>query len=195
MAIAWPSSVIPNGQSERIIAPWTTYTSQLTETSQDSGSSTALWQIDYSFPPISKAQVLAVKSALAKSTGNEFIVPIYQTGINLPPAMTTTLSAAASNFSIPVQGLNSAYALIAGQLISIIDGGRRYVYALGTDSAAGSTSRTFTLANAVRRPHSAGCVVEITQPYVQGSIPPDKRQIDLDVALIAGFSLSIREKR
>lgn len=194
MPIMFPTTIRIKKCRESYIAPQRTHTSPLTEGTQDASSSQVLFKVAFEFEILKKSQNLDMRNFLLKAIGQDAIVPFIQAGIDKPPVMNATLSAAASGYSLPTQGIASAYRLKKGQVISVYENGKRYIYSLDAESPAGTTARTLVMSTALRRPHGAGAVVEITKPYVQGKLEIDGQYLDMDESWHGTAGFTVRER-
>jgi hypothetical protein len=164
----WPSDVIPSSMRRRRISPGRSIESPLTATSQDTGSASHLWELEYTFPPITPEQARACDVVLARSEQEDTIAPVYQPGFSSGTPGTVTVATGATGFSLPVAGIATGYGFLAGQFISVTTSGRIYTYMIAADSPAGSATRTLTLTSAILEPHANGDPVAVIQPMIQG---------------------------
>lgn len=177
----WPASVIPNVQDKWVDTTDGEQKSPFGGGIQSNGSSVQKWCFQFSYPFLVGAQGLAVDAILAQTGKGDVIVPIYQEGINTTPSMTPLLDTGSSNFSLKLKNVDSTWAGVTGQFISVYSDGRYWLYMLAADSAAGTTTRTLTLTSALRSTaHAANDPVQIAQPYIQGRIANEYRRSSLD---------------
>jgi hypothetical protein len=101
-----------------------------------------------------------------KALRDEIIIPVwerYKDALSGSETVTST-----SGFNLSIANIASGTILKAGQPISVLTGGRWYLYTLDADSAAGSTTRSLTLTSSIRAVHASGNSVAINRAYMQG---------------------------
>ena len=196
MSFTWPSGVIGSVQAETPVALGSPQTSPLTGSTQGGGSSVIMWSLDLDFPPVADlAKVRAVRNIFAKAKQDTVVVQVRQPGFTVGTTGTVVVGSGhvAGTKTLPISGITSGLALLAGQFISISTGGRWYLYTLDADSPAGSTTRTLTLTSTTRAAHVSTDPVEIATPWIEGWITPDAISAEPDQHY--RFSMSIREAR
>lgn len=167
MAIAFPTSIIPNFASELrpVRGRWQNQ-SPYTQGTQEKITSSFLYEITFGFPPLTNAQMDLVRSV--RDQGGEIIMPLYRPFEAALTSGSIVVASGSSGNSLNVSGVNSAYAPKAGRPLSILAGGRWYVYTLLSDSAAGSSTRTFTLTQPLRASVTIGDVIAMEFGVIQG---------------------------
>lgn len=194
MALTWPSDIIPSGMSDP--EPIRLRAEQIApnQTMQMKASATCLYQVTFQFPPLTRLQMEKVRAVAHKFGTDTVTIPLLKPFETNQTSGTILAAAGANGASLPVTGVNSAYAPKAGQFISVQTGGYWRLYILYVDSAAGSTSRTFTLANPLRAIPSVGDSVSLEPAYIQGnatlSIPSNGADSN---GYWQGVSLTVRE--
>jgi len=103
------------------------------------------------------------------------IVRVVQPGfVAIAPGAPIVAADTALGRAIPLSGLTPAYPIRAGQWLSIISGGRRYLDKAVAEVVADSAGlATVTIKNLIRAPLSAGDVVELAVPKIEGVISGD----------------------
>ena len=194
MTIAWPSGVVGNVQSEIPLALGAPQKSPLTGTTQGGGSSVVMWRLELSFPPQNNlANVRAIRNVMAQAKQDTVAIPVRQPGFNVgnPGTITVGSGHVAGTKTLPLTGIAAGYSLLAGQFLSILTGGRYYLYTLAADSLAGAASRTVTLTSTTRAAHASGNTVDVAAPMIEGWV--DLKSLSADVQAHYGFSLAIEE--
>lgn len=194
MTLAWPSGVVGNIQTEIPMALGNPQKSPLTGTTQGGGSSVVMWRLELNFPPENvMADVRAVRNVMAMAKQDTVAIPVRQPGftVGTPGTVTVGTGHTAGTKSLPLAGIASGYEFVAGQFISILTGGRYYLYTLAADSPAGSATRTVTLTSTTRAAHASGNTVDVTTPMIEGWV--DLKSLSADINAHYGFSLAIEE--
>ncbi len=108
------------------------------------------------------------------------------------PGSPVVAAATPAGTSVPVSGLTPGYTVRGGQWLSIVHAGRRYVdQARAAVSADGGGNVVIVLQNLLRVPLSAGDVVELAAPKIEGSI--EGVPLDLPVTRTTSFSFRVDE--
>ena len=194
MTLAWPAGVVGNVQTEVPMALGNPQKSPLTGTTQGGGSSVVMWRLELSFPPQNNStNVRAIRTVMAQAKQDTVAIPVRQPGFTVGSPGTVTVGAGhtAGTKSLPLAGIAGGYAFVAGQFISVLTGGRYYLYTLAADSAAGSATRTVTLTSTTRAAHANGNTVDVAAPMIEGWV--DLKSLSADVNSHYGFSVAIEE--
>mgnify|MGYP003534118501 CR=1 FL=1 len=196
MTISWPSTIIPNSMSDPVVInPQQESRSPYSESTQIRASASHLYEVTYTFPPLTNTQWDLVKSISHKLGRNEVLIDLYRPMEAAGTSGTILVGSGASGASLPVTAVNSAYAPKAGRFLSITTSSRSYLYSLDTDSAAGSTSRTFALTGANRYPHEVGDAVLMETAKIQGKGTISGGVCNAQSGLWEGIQLTVREMR
>lgn len=130
------------------------------------------WSMLVSMPPLMAdpdGRVWA--NALAQAVEAGAVMPIVQDIDTGSPGAPVVSANVANGSVLPLSGMTPGYQLREGQFVSIIHGGRRYVYAIReavTVGVGGTVSASiFPL---LRTALSTGDVVEIATPMIEGWI-------------------------
>lgn len=195
MPLTFPSTIIPTAISEpSVISPQSEYVSELTQTMQVNGSSTHLFQCEFEFPPLTVDEYRLVKSIAHKFNQDDVIMPYVEPWLKNTYTGGFNVAAGSSGFGLNIKNIGSGVALKAGQAISVQTSGKWYFYTLASDSASGTTTRTFTLTSAIRRPHADNDAISISPAYIQGRgiLTPPKGD---NSGRYMGCKVLVREKR
>jgi hypothetical protein len=123
------------------------------------------------------------------------IVAIHQPDLKVgAPGTPSVATATASGRSIPVQGLNRNYVIREGQWLNYIVGGLRYLDQAREEVIAdASGNATITLQNLIRTPLTAGAVIDLATPCMEGWIEGDF-SIPRATDRITSYTFTISEK-
>ncbi len=195
MALYFPASIIPNSVSEPTpIRGRFVNQSPYSMGSQERTTASCLYEVSFTFPPLTLAQMDLVRSI--KDQGGEILMPLHRPFLAPVTSGTILVGTGASLASLPVTGVDTGFAPKAGRFLSIfIGGGRPYLYSLKDDSPAGSTSRTFNLTHPIRTSHSVGQPVYMEPPYIQGLAEWTMPTIGIQSGMYEGLQITIRESR
>lgn len=130
------------------------------------------WSMLVSMPPLMAdpdGRVWA--NALAQAVEAGATMPIVQDIDTGSPGTPVVSANVATGSVLPLSGMTPGYQLRAGQFVSIIHGGRRYVYAIREDVTVGAGGTiSATIFPLLRTALSAGDIVEIATPMIEGWI-------------------------
>lgn len=196
MALTFPASIIPNGMTEIFAAANEREFTSPNGNIQTQSSALVLHEIEFTFPPLTISQRDLVASILSRAAQDDVVMPVYRPYTANAVSGSIKVGSGATAKSLPVTGLNTSYAPKAGRFLSVSTGGRWYLYSLAADSAAGTTSRTFSLTGGIRAAHASGDVVSMEYPYIQGKIASNYRALKADLSgYYNGLVISIRETK
>lgn len=122
--------------------------------------------------------------------------PVEQPGFKPgAPGAPVAAAAVASGRLIAVTGLTPNYAVRPGQWLNIVSGGVRYLdQAAEQVIASGTGSATIELQNLLRAPVSAGDLIDLARPTIDGLVEGDV-PLDYPLDRTAVFSFSIVEPK
>lgn len=128
------------------------------------------YAIDIELPPLIDEALGRTFTALldqALTQGALFAVPqLLPTG---SPGSPVVNGAVSGGTSVPIRGLTSGYTIKAGQYLSIIRAGQRYLYRCTADvTASGGGFATAVVMPTLRTALVDADVVELATPYIQG---------------------------
>ena len=109
------------------------------------------------------------------------------------PGRPTVTSNTASGRSVPITGATPNYAVRPGQWVSFVHGGRRYLDKVAEQVVLNSSGAgMLVLLNLIRTPLTAGDVVELGRPMIEGSLEgyqPGAWELER----VTAFSFTVRE--
>ncbi|WP_334182048.1 hypothetical protein [Novosphingobium sp.] len=143
-----------------------------------------------------KDEAMVIQSRLLRAREDRLLMawpqPDFDTG---NPGAPKLAAAVASGTVIPLSGLTAGYPIKEGQYASIIHAGRRYLHMFTADAVATAGGAvTTSMWPMIRTPLSAGDVVEIARPMIEGLVNPGE-ELSWQLALqrVADFSFTIAE--
>ncbi|TCM17204.1 hypothetical protein EDF56_106320 [Novosphingobium sp. PhB165] len=139
---------------------------------------------------------LKIQSRLLRAREDRLLMEFWQPGFDPGDPGAPVVSAAVnSGSSLPLSGLRAGYVIKEGQFASIIHAGRRYVYMFAADFVAGAGGAVLaTIWPMLRTPLSAGDVVEIKKPMIEGLVNPgDELSWQISVDCMRAFNFKISE--
>lgn len=196
MALTFPSSIIPRAMSEAFITANEREFTALNGNTQTISSALILHEFTFEYPPLTLTQRDALAAIMAQSGQDDVVMQIYRPKVAAAVSGSILVGTGATAKSLPVTAVNSSYTPKAGRFLSVSTGGRWYLYSLAADSAAGTTSRTFSLTGGIRAAHASGDVVSMEYPYIQGKIASNVRNLKADEhGYYSGCVVTIRETK
>lgn len=112
------------------------------------------------------------------------------------PGDPLVMSAVSGGSVISITGLAEGYEIQEGQFFSLIHSGRRYVYMFTAGATADSSGQisTATIFPMLRTALSAGDVIEIAEPMIEGHVlPGEELSWQIDISNGRSFSYSVME--
>lgn len=131
------------------------------------------YQLEVTLPAMRSrddAMIWSTRVERAKQNGVLYPVPLdgFDPG---EPGSPVISSAVGGGMSVPVSGLVPGYGFVEGQWLSIVHAGRRYLHRAALPMVANEYGTgTLTLASMLRVPLSAGDVIEVAAPKIEGMI-------------------------
>ncbi|CAD7336046.1 hypothetical protein FIM10_04015 [Sphingomonadales bacterium 56] len=127
------------------------------------------WALQVSMPLMRAEVARTWTSALSRGSEDGVIMPIPQDIAIGNPGAPKVSAAVSAGTALPLKGLTAAYAVRAGQFLSIIRGGRRHVHIFSADAvASGSGTMTAAIWPMLRVALATDDVVEIAAPKIEG---------------------------
>lgn len=155
------------------------------------------WKATVTMPALTPVQAREWTAALVQGLRLGVLWRIRQVGTPTGGAGSPLVAGAGqAGFALDIDGMTAGYAWRAGQFISLLLSGRRYVHQLSAAGrAAGAGTAELPLEPALRVTPADNAVVEIGKPYIEGLLE-DVPAWSLDVDRLArGFSFTITEAR
>lgn len=111
------------------------------------------------------------------------------------PGTPQVASNVAAGSAIPLTGLTPGYVICEGQWLSITHSGRSYLYSVDAQVAAnGSGNTTVAITPLLRSQLSAGDVVNLAAPVLEGWLSGDEFGWTLDAAHTVGLQFTVTER-
>lgn len=152
------------------------------------------WAFDVRTPPLAGAQARAWCAALASARTAGALFALTQPGLDVGSPGTPLVKGAGQTGSVLViDGLASSYGLRAGQWISLISGGRRYVHQVAADVTAVSGEASVPITPMLRVSPADNATVEVAAPMVEGFLGGAEVSWTVDAAGHAGLGFTITE--
>lgn len=127
------------------------------------------WAMRVSMPPMRAEVGRLWVDALSRGTESGVLMPIVQDIDVGNPGAPLLSAAVTAGMLLPIKGLTPGYVAKAGQFLSIVHGGRRYVHIFSADAAAnGSGVLNAAIWPMIRTGLSVNDVVEIAVPMIEG---------------------------
>ena len=127
------------------------------------------WAMQVSMPPMRAEVARAWVSALSRGSEAGVVMAIPQDIDVGNPGAPLVSATVASGMTLPLKGMPAGYQVKAGQFLSVIRSGRRYVHIFAADAIVGAGG---TISAAIwpmlRVSLSANDIVEIAQPKIEG---------------------------
>lgn len=143
-----------------------------------------------------ETEAMIIQSRLLQARKQRLIMPFPQPGFDTGnPGAPVLANAVLAGTVLPLTGLAPGYVVAEGQFFSIIRAGRRYLHMFRTSgTAAANGSLIANIFPMLRVQLSAGDVVEIAQPMIEGLVSPgDELNWQISVSRLAAFSFTISE--
>ena len=194
MSVEWPESI--EFENFNIIIPDTrSVASSRRGVSQTEDTAFIIHVATFTVPRrLTQAQAATVWGTLVNAHRSSLIVQLPAViNASVFPGVLSMNSNWSSDmgFSASVKGFDTAVELALGTFISIRTGGLWYLYTVGATAAAGSATRTVTMAGLPRVTHLADDQVRVNQARIQGYVTFSPRLTDYN--LHDGFEFEVRE--
>ncbi|MFC7378278.1 hypothetical protein [Brevundimonas sp. GCM10030266] len=127
--------------------------------------------------------------------GDTVVMKVHQPGFNTgAPGVPLVNGAGQSGSSLIIDGLTPSYAIRKGQFLSVITGGRRFLYrARATATANSSGQATVPLRTMLRTSPADNSTVEIAQPMIEGFVR-DLGEWAVGIDRLVGLQFTVRER-
>lgn len=155
------------------------------------------WAVNVTMPPLTPLQARNWSAGLTAALQNGVRMAIVQPDLATgAPGTVRVNGAGQAGAALVCDGAGAGYVARIGQWVSIITGGRRYLYQIAADATATvGGALTLTLTAPLRVEHADNDLVELAAPEIEGLIVGlPEWGIDVDY-LTRGFSFTIEEAR
>ncbi len=143
--------------------------------------------------PMPYHQGVGLVAALNQGLTQKVLWPVPQPMNVGNPGAPRVASAGQAGTTLTINGLTSGYQFQAGQFISIVHGGVRYLHQITAATAATGTTATVPIIPMLRVSPSANAVVEVLTPQIEGFLQGNQGQWTVDQCAAVGLSFSIEE--
>lgn len=141
---------------------------------------------------LSYTQGASVVASLLQGLSNKVAVPIQQPGLAIgTPGNPTVVGG--SGTTLNLTGFTSGYAIRAGQVFSIVHGGKRYVHIAAAGASAPGGAVSLQIYPMLRTPVTSGDVVEFAAPKIEGFLADTSAGWSVGLAQSIGLTFSVVE--
>lgn len=147
-------------------------------------------------PKRTRDEALVIQSRLLRARQDRLLIEWPQPDFDLGnPGAPVLASAVTSGSSLVLSGFAAGYEAKEGQFFSIIHAGRRYLHIFAeTKAADASGGLSIDIFPMIRTPLSAGDVLEVAKPMIEGLVSPgDELAWQIAVSRLASFSFFVSE--
>ncbi len=141
---------------------------------------------------LSYTQGVSVVATLLQGLSNKVLVPIQQPGLAIgTPGNPIATSGAGT--TINLSGFTPGYSIRAGQVFSLIHGGKRYVHIATAAATASGGSVSLSIYPMLRTPVTSGDVVEFATPKIEGFLADTSQGWSVGLSQAIGLTFNVVE--
>ena len=152
------------------------------------------FRVAFSFRPrtLDERRVMVSRLIAGKQGGIRVELPLLQDqGVPGSPVV-----ASASGRTLGLSGLTPGYAILEGYWLSIVKSGQHYLHSVGVGAtASGGGLATIELNELLRETFTAGDVVHLVAPQVEGLVSGDEWSWQFDPSRIIDIEFEIEERK
>lgn len=152
------------------------------------------YRVAFSFRPRTPAErrVMVARLIAGKQGGIRVELPMLQDqGVPGSPVVAT-----ATGRTLALSGLTPGYVILEGYWLSIVKSGQHYLHSVGVGATAnGSGLATIELNELLRDTFTAGAVVHLAAPQVEGLVSGDDVSWQFDPSRIIDIEFEIEERK
>ncbi|RKF23380.1 hypothetical protein D6851_02600 [Altericroceibacterium spongiae] len=154
------------------------------------------WRIDVTMPAMQPIEAAEWSVMLPRAVRLGARYPIRQPGLALgSPGAVRVAGAGQAGDSLTLDGFTVGHAIRAGQWVSLVTNGQRYLYKFAENARIGVGGMAkLAIEPLLRVIPQDNDIAEITQPYIEGNLTFEGGSFDTD-ALTRGFKFTIDEAR
>jgi hypothetical protein len=143
--------------------------------------------------PLSYTQGMTVVAKLVQGTSQKLLCPVQQPGLSIGSPGTPVV-VSGSGTTLNLSGLSASYPVRAGQMFSVVHLGKRYLH-MATDPVTATAGGIATVAiwPMLRTTVTAGDVVEIATPQIEGFLSGLEQGWTTDLAQAIGLTFTVSE--
>lgn len=151
------------------------------------------FKLDVVCRPLGYVQAMTVVATLIQGVSQKVLCPVQQPGLKIGTPGNPVASSG-SGTTLTVNQLSASYAIRAGQMFSIVHGGKRYLHmvtAAATASAGGVA--TLAITPMLRTAITPGDVCEFAAPQIEGFLAETTQSWSVGLASSVGLTFSVEE--
>lgn len=150
------------------------------------------WTLTVNTRKLSYAQGASVVAALLQGLSNKVTCPVQQPGLSIgAPGNPTAVGG--SGTTLNLTGFTAGYAIRAGQVFSIVHGGKRYLHQATAAATANGGAVTLSIYPMLRTPVTSGDAVEFANPQIEGFLADTSQGWSVGMSQAIGLTFSIVE--
>lgn len=141
---------------------------------------------------LSYVQGASVIAALIQGLSNKVVCPVQQPGLAIgTPGNPTVLGG--SGTTLNLTGFTNGYQIRAGQLFSLVHGGKRYLHMATADATANGGAVSLSIFPMLRTAVTSGDVAEFATPKIEGFLSDTSQGWSVGLSQAIGLTFSISE--
>lgn len=191
--LALPTQPAPASMGTTLLTNKSIQISALGSDEQERQRKGSRYALTFQLPPMSYSMSMAWDDLNAE--GDTVLMRVFQPGFSTGlPGTPRVNGANQQGMTLNVDGLTPGYVVRKGQFLSIITGGRRFLYKAKADvTANGSGVAAIQLRTLLRYPPSENDVVEIAQPMIEGFVRDLAEQV-VGINKLIQITFTVRER-
>ncbi len=141
---------------------------------------------------LNATQAGSVVAALLQGLSNKVVVSVQQPGLTIgTPGNPTVTSGAGTTLNLT--GFTAGYAIRAGQLFSLVHGGKRYLHMASAAATATGGAVTLSIWPMLRTPVTSGDAVEFAEPKIEGFLSDTSQGWSVGLSQAIGLTFTVSE--
>lgn len=171
MTVVFPSDIVPTQMDEpEPVVTGGVLRSELTGAAQIRASARMRWRASFTLPPLQPDEARRVRAALTQARRDTLAIGLPATALAGPGTVAGVQvnTAWSGGSSVSLKGLPSGLTLLTGWFVSILTGGRHYLYQIAADVASGATTRTVVMTSVPHAIHAVNDPVSFV-PTLEGA--------------------------
>ncbi len=170
MTVVFPPDIVPTQMDEpEPVVTGGVLRSELTGAAQIRASARMRWRASFTLPPLQPDEARRVRAALTQARRDTLAIQLSPNAVGGPGAVSGVSCKFiwSGGFLLVMQGLPSSLTLRQGWFVSILTGGRHYLYQIAEDALGGFADRTITMTSVPHAIHAVNDPVSFV-PTLEG---------------------------
>lgn len=187
-----PTTPAPAGMATQLLTNKNVLASALGSDEQERQRKGSRYALTFRMPPMTYVRSMEWDDLNAE--GATVLMRVFQPGFDTgSPGAPLVNGSGQSGTTLNVKGMTNGYVVRKGQFLSVVTGGRRFLYRAAANATVSGGIAAIPLRTMLRYPPANNDVVEIAQPMIEGFVRDLGEQL-VGVDRLVQLTFTVRER-